>query len=398
MIILVINSGSSSLKYRLINMKDESVLCKGICEKIGSPLGILKHETAGKTHIEEIKIKTHTDALHKALDAMLTGENAVIKDIKEVNAVGHRVAHGGEHFSKSAIINEQTFALIKELSPFAPLHTPFIVKGIESAMEIFGEKVANVAVFDTTFHAEMPKEAYMYALPYEYYEKYGIRRFGFHGTSHKYIAQKCADVLNKPLSGLKIISCHLGNGSSVAAIKNGKSIDTSMGFTPIAGLVMGTRCGDVDVGAILYLQKKLNLSADEISDVLNKKSGLLGLSDVSFDMRELNDECEKNNERAQLAVDVLAYSIKKYIGSYIAAMGGVDALVFTGGIGENNEELRAKICENMKFLGIEINKEENLKKCGGFLDITKANAKAKTFVIATDEELMIARDTKDLLV
>lgn len=393
--ILVINCGSSSLKYQLIDMANEAVLCKGNCERIGLDGSFITHKTESGFEVkEELRFADHTAAFLKMMESMTSGEGAVIADKTEVAAIGHRVAQGAERFTKSELVTEEVIRTIEEIAPLAPLHNPAHVQGLRAAQAVFGKKVPNVVVFDTTFHATMPPKAYMYAIPYEYYEKYKVRRYGFHGTSHRYVAEKCAEYMNKPIEELKIITCHLGNGSSIAAVSGGKVVDTSMGFTPIAGLMMGTRCGDVDPSVVLYLAEVTGKTNSEMNDMLNKQSGLLGVSGISSDNRDIEAGVAQGDERAILASSMLAYQIKKYIGSYSAVMGGVDAVVFTGGIGENAFAVRAGACDGLGYLGLELDKEENTKRGGAIHDIGTKNAKVKSLVICTNEELAIARDTK----
>lgn len=396
--ILVINCGSSSLKYQLINMEDESVLCKGNCDRIGLSGSFITHTTDdGRSFKVEANFENHTQAFAKLVDMMTKGESAVIADKSEISAIGHRVAQGAERFTKSEIVTEQVIKIIEEIAPLAPLHNPAHVEGLRSAQAVFGSDVPNTVVFDTTFHATMPAKAYMYAIPYEYYEKYAIRRYGFHGTSHRYVSDKCAAYLGRPISELKIITCHLGNGSSIAAVDGGKVVDTSMGFTPLAGLIMGTRCGDLDPSVVTYLADVTGKTGTELSNVLNKESGLLGVSGISSDNRDITKAMEQGNARAKLANEMLCYQIKKYIGSYAAAMGGVDAVVFTGGIGENDGNTRANAVEGLAFLGIALDLDKNKQRGMEINDITAANARVKTLVICTNEELMIARDTERLV-
>ena len=364
--VLVINCGSSSLKYQLIDMDGEKVLCKGLCERIGMESSMITHEANGTKATTPAIFPTHTEAFAEVVKKMTTGAGKCINDVSEIDAIGHRVVHGGEKFKSSCLITDEVINTLRELSPLAPLHNPAGILGIEAARKVFGN-IPMVAVFDTAFHSTMPPKAYMYAIPYEYYEKYGVRRYGFHGTSHKYVAHKAAEYLEEPIERLKLITCHLGNGSSIAAVDQGKVVDTSMGMTPLAGLMMGTRCG------------------------------LLGISGVSSDKRDVEEAAEAGNKRAQLASDMLNYQIKKTIGSYIAAMGGVDAIVFTGGIGEHDAIARAKICHHMDWLGIRIDTEKNKHPIGDVCEITAWGAKVRTLVIATDEELMIARDTKEVI-
>ncbi len=392
--ILVINAGSSSLKYQFIDMDSMNVIAKGLCERIGID-GRLKHTPAGKdTVILDKEMKNHTDAIGFVIDALTDKEHGVISSMDEISAVGHRVVHGGEFFSESVIIDEGVKKSIEECFELAPLHNPANLTGIIACENVIPH-AKQVAVFDTAFHQTMPKEAFLYALPYEYYTNHKIRRYGFHGTSHKYVTGRAAELLGKPVEELKLITLHLGNGSSLAAVNGGKSVDTSMGFTPLAGLVMGTRSGDIDPAIVSYIAEKENLSMKEVSDVLNKKSGVQGVSGVSSDFRDL-EAASGENERAKLALDMFSYSLKKFIGQYIAVMNGVDALVFTAGIGENNVELREQIAEELSFFGLAIDKEKN-KIRGKDMDISAPGAKVKTLVIPTNEELMIALDTKRLV-
>ena len=385
--ILVINCGSSSLKYQLIDMQGEKVLCKGLCERIGMESSMITHEANGNKATTPAIFPTHTEAFAEVVKKMTTGDGKVIDDVSEINAIGHRVVHGGEKFQASCLITPEVIETLRELSPLAPLHNP---AGILP-------NVPQIGVFDTAFHSTMPPKAFMYAIPYEYYEKYGVRRYGFHGTSHKYVSYRAAEYLEEPIDRLKLITCHLGNGSSIAAVDQGKVVDTSMGMTPLAGLMMGTRCGDIDPSVVNYLKYTLNITGHQLDEILNKKSGLLGVSGVSSDKRDVEAAAAVGNPRAQLASDMLNYQIKKTIGSYIAAMGGVDAIVFTGGIGEHDADSRAKICHHMDWLGIRIDTEKNKHPVGDVCEITAWGAKVRTLVIATDEELMIARDTKEVI-
>ena len=395
--ILVINCGSSSLKYQLIDMDGEKVLCKGLCERIGMESSMVTHEANGKKATTPAILPTHTEAFTEVVRKMTTGEGKCIEDVKEIGAIGHRVVHGGEKFQSSCLITDEVIQTLRELSPLAPLHNPAGILGIESARKVFGMEVPQVAVFDTAFHSTMPPKAYMYAIPYEYYEKYGVRRYGFHGTSHKYVSRKAAEYLEEPIARLKLITCHLGNGSSITAVDQGRVVDTSMGMTPLAGLMMGTRCGDLDPSVVNYLKYTLNITGHELDEILNKKSGLLGISGVSSDKRDVEAAAAAGNERAKLASDMLNYQIKKLVGAYIAAMGGVDAIVFTGGIGEHDAVARAKICHHMDWLGIRIDTDKNKNIQGDVCEITAWGARVRTLVIATDEELMIARDTKEVV-
>ena len=397
--VLVINAGSSSLKYQLINTEDESVLARGNAERIGIPGSCLKHEPAGKDRIElKAEFKDHTDAIKMVMDALLHPEYGVIKDMSEIGAVGHRVVHGGEKFSESVLIDDEVMGAIKENIELAPLHNPANIMGIEACRKIMPD-VPNTAVFDTAFHQTMPKKAFLYAVPYEAYEKYGVRRYGFHGTSHKYVALRAAQILNRPIESLKIITCHLGNGSSITAVKHGKSIDTSMGFTPLEGLPMGTRSGNIDPAIISYMMEKENLTSEEVNRILNKQSGVLGLSGVSSDFRDLFKAAAEGVERVKIALDVFVYQVEKFIGAYTVAMGGVDCIVFTAGIGENTPEIRKGACSNLGFMGIKIDDEKNNNIPGKYKEgiISTDDSKADVLVIPTNEELMIVRETMELL-
>ena len=392
--ILVINCGSSSLKYQLINMEDESVICKGICERIGIEGSFIKHEANGGKWTVEVPFPTHTEAFAKVVEMMTTGEGKVIDDVKEVSAIGHRVAHGAESFKESTLVDDEVIAEIGRLGAIAPLHNPAHVLGLNSAKAVFGADVPNVVVFDTVFHATMPRKAYMYAVPYEWYEDHKVRRYGFHGTSHKFVSLAAAEFLGKKPEELKIVTCHLGNGSSIAAVDGGKVVDTSMGFSPLAGLLMGTRSGDIDPSVAAFIAEKTGMNGAELSQYLNKKGGFLGVSGVSSDCRDLEIAAEEGNDRAALTLEMLVYQIQKFIGSYTAAMNGLDCIVFTGGIGENSASTRAKVCEGLGWFGVEIDAEQNAKRGLAVNDITAANSKVKVLVVQTNEELMIARDTK----
>ena len=394
--ILVINCGSSSLKYQLINMKNEEVLAKGLVERIGIEGSRIKHDTIGKErYIIEEPMKDHKKALELVLNAIVDEEHGAISSLDEIKAVGHRVVHGGEEFSDSVIINDLVMKALEKNVELAPLHNPPNITGINACKELM-PNTPMVAVFDTAFHQTIPAENYIYALPYEYYEKYRIRRYGFHGTSHKYVSQRAAIILDKNIDDLKIVTCHLGNGSSVTAVDGGKSIDTSMGFTPLEGLVMGTRCGDIDPAIIPFIMEKEKMSLEEVNRVLNKESGVLGISGVSSDFRDLDDADEQGNERATLALQVFANDVKKYIASYAALMGGIDVLVFTAGVGENSPSMRERICEGLEFLGISIDKELNNVR-GEETIVSDDSSKVKVMVIPTNEELVIARDTNELV-
>lgn len=393
--ILVINAGSSSLKYQLIDMDEKKVLAKGLCDRIGIEGSKLEYKRDGSEKtVTPAVMKDHSDAIKLVLDALVNPETGVISSMDEIGAVGHRVVHGGENFSESVVITPEVKKAIESCSELAPLHNPANLIGIE-ACEKAMPSVPNVAVFDTAFHQTMPAKAYMYALPYEYYEKYKIRRYGFHGTSHKYVSRKAAELVGKDISELKIITCHLGNGSSVAAIENGRVIDTSMGFTPLAGLPMGTRCGDIDPAIVTYLIDKLGVAPKEFDAIMNKKSGMLGVSGKSSDYRDLEEGSKAGSERCTLAFDMFIYSLKKIVGGYIAAMNGVDAVVFTGGLGENNSWLRSEIMGNFAFMGVKIDEEKNNTK-SDYRMISAPDSTVKVMIVPTDEEMMIAIDTQAL--
>lgn len=394
--ILVINCGSSSLKYQLINMENEGVLAKGLVERIGIEGSRVKHETIGKEEvIIEEPMSDHRKALELVLDALINPNYGAIKSMDEIGAVGHRVVHGGESFASSVIIDDRVMEAINDCIDLAPLHNPPNIMGIEACQELM-PKTPMVAVFDTAFHQTIPASNYIYPLPYELYEKYGIRKYGFHGTSHKYVSLKAAEMLGKDIKDLNIITCHLGNGASVCAVQGGKSIDTSMGFTPLEGLAMGTRSGNVDPAIIPFVMEKEGLSLDEVNDLLNKKSGVLGISGVSSDFRDIEEAMEEGNERAKLALEVFTNKVKKYIGAYAALMCNVDALVFTAGIGENSISIREQICEGLEYIDIKIDKELN-KVRGKETIVSKDLTSTAILVIPTNEELMIARDTLELV-
>ena len=395
--ILVVNAGSSSLKYQLIDMTNESVLAKGNCERIGID-GVIKGKTAdGRSFEKKVDMPNHTVAFNEVKTALTTGDCAVIASMDEISAVGHRVVHGGSKYTQSVRIDDEVIAGIEELCALAPLHNPAGLQGIRACIEIFGKQTPQVAVFDNAFHSTMPAEAYMYAVPYEYYEKYQVRRYGFHGTSHRFVSAAVADRLGKNIEDLKIITCHIGNGSSITAVKNGKVVDTSMGFTPLDGFMMGTRSGCLDPSVVTFIQEKEGLSAAEMDSLLNKKSGMLGISGVSSDDRDIQAAMKEGNERAALGRKMLWYQIRKFVGSYAAVMNGVDAIVFTGGIGENVAEMRADICKNLTYLGVEIDEAVNADAIlGKEAKFSTAASKVDVFVIPTNEELMIARDTMAL--
>ena len=393
--VLVVNCGSSSIKYQLINMENEEVMAKGYLEKIGLPDSFLTHKVNGEKYRIEKVITNHEEGIKLGLDQLLDENYGVIKDLKEIDAVGHRVVHGGEKFSDSVIITDEVIDAMKECIPLAPLHNPAGITGIEACKKVL-PNVPMVGVFDTAFHQTIPEEAYIYAIPYEYYEKYRIRKYGFHGTSHKFVSRRVAELMGKPVEDLKIITCHLGQGGSLCAVKGGKSVDTSMGLTPLAGIPMGTRCGDIDPSIVTFLMKQENLTPDEMDTILNKKSGKLGISGVSFDDRDIEKAAAEGNQRAKLAIDTFAYQVLGFIGRYAAQMNGVDVITFAGGVGENGPEVRSKICNSLEFLGVKIDEEKN-KVRGKECEISTPDSKVKVYVVPTDEELMIARDTMNLV-
>ena len=394
--VLVLNCGSSSLKYQLIDMETESVMAKGLCERIGIEGSRLKHQPAGKDAvIFDDYQENHSVSVKMVLDALTNPEYGVVKSMKEINAVGHRVVHGGEEFASSVIITDEVKKALERCCDLAPLHNPANLIGIAACEEIM-PGVPQVGVFDTAFHQTMPERAYMYALPYEYYEKYKVRRYGFHGTSHRFVSEEVCKMMDRPYDQTKVITCHLGNGGSVCAVRNGKSIDTSMGFTPLEGLVMGTRAGDIDAAVITYLMEKENLTAAEMDTILNKQSGVLGISGVSSDFRDIEEASDAGNERAGMALDVFAYKVAKRIGAYASAMNGVDAIVFTAGLGENSASTRREICNYLGYLGVHIDSYNNSLR-GKAMEISAPDSRVRVFVIPTNEELVIARDTKELL-
>ena len=394
--ILVINTGSSSLKYQLIDMENEAVLAKGLCDRIGIDNSFIKHtKTGSDTIVVDIDMTNHRAAIKQVMGVLTDEKNGVISDMSEIAAVGHRIVHGGERFHDSVIIDEDVMGAIRECIELAPLHNPPNIIGIEACQHIMPD-TPMVAVFDTAFHQTLPQYAYLYALPYEMYEKHGIRKYGFHGTSHKYVAQRAAAMLGKPLEELKLITCHLGNGASVCAVEYGKSVETSMGFTPLDGLAMGTRSGTVDPAVVKFLMENEKMTPREIDEYLNKKSGVLVISGVSSDFRDLEEAFDNGNGRARLAIKIFCYRVKQYIGSYAAVMNGLDAVVFTAGIGENNPLVREIIMENLDFLGLGIDPEKN-KVRGQEMDISTEDAKVRSLVIPTNEELAIARETLKLI-
>ena len=398
--ILVINAGSSSLKYQLINMEDESVLAKGNCERIGIEGGLITHKLPdGRSFVTEQFMSNHTEAFDLVKKALTEGEGKVLDSLSEVTAIGHRVVQGGAIFSESCLVNEKVIQDIADLAVLAPLHNGAHVQGIRAAIDVFGTEVPQVVVFDTSFHTTMPPEAYMFAVPYEYYERLKVRRYGAHGTSHRFVTARCLELLGKSEdpTGTRIINCHIGNGSSLTAVKDGKVIDTSMGLTPLGGFMMGTRSGSLDPSVVTYIAEREGLSANEMSDILNKKSGMLGVSGVSSDDRDVTAAAKEGNERAILTHKMLRYQIKKFIGAYAAALDGVDAIVFTAGIGENQTAHRAEICKGLGYLGVKIDEAKNAEIHGVEAEISTPDSKVKVFVIPTNEELLIARDTKQIV-
>jgi len=394
--ILVINCGSSSLKYQLFDMEDKSVLAKGLAERIGIEGSVLTHKPSGKdVAVFEQPMKDHKDALRILMNALVDPKCGVIKDMSEISAVGHRVVHAGEKFASSVKLTKEVIQALQDCIALAPLHNPPNLMGIEACKAILGD-IEMVGVFDTAFHQTMPDYAYVYPIPYEYYEKYGIRKYGFHGTSHRYVAQRAAAMLKKDIKDLKIITCHLGNGSSIAAVDKGKSVETSMGFTPLDGLAMGTRCGTIDPAIVTFLMDKEGLSIKEIDNILNKKSGVLGVSGVSSDFRDIESAADEGNKRAALALKIFTYRVRCTIAAYAAAMGGVDAVVFTAGIGENSKTIREACLENLEFMGIKLDKELNNQR-GKEAFICDKDSKVAILLIPTNEELMIALDTKEII-
>ncbi|MCI8776822.1 MAG: acetate kinase [Oscillospiraceae bacterium] len=397
MLILVVNAGSSSLKYQLINMDDESVLAKGNCDRIGID-GHISHKTAdGRTLEEEYSFPTHTEAFEKLIDTLLNSEASVISSMSEISAVGHRIVQGAEVFSETTLVTDEVIDKIDELAELAPVHNHAHALALRACRKVFDESVPQVVVFDTAFHQTMPPKAYMYGIPYEDYEKYHVRKYGFHGTSHRFVSAALAEAMGRDLKDLKIVSCHLGNGSSITAVEGGKSIDTSMGFTPLDGLIMGTRSGAIDASAVTYLAKKLGFDPDQMSNYLNKQCGFLGVSHISSDNRDITKAVGEGDERAILTADMLRYEIKKFIGSYAAVMNGLDAVIFTGGIGENAFEVREGVCTNMDVLGIKIDTELNQTVRGKLCKISTEDSKVEVWVVPTNEELLIARDTLELI-
>lgn len=396
--ILVINCGSSSLKYQLFDMNDEKTIAKGVCERIGVD-GKIEGSTAdGRKFGYEVDFENHTEAFLEVKKVLTEGEAKVIDDLGEISAVGHRIVQGGSLFKESVLVDEKVIAGIESLCDLAPLHNAAHVQGIRACADVFGENTPQVVVFDNAFHSTMPPEAYIFPLPYEYYEKYGVRRYGFHGTSHRFISARCAELMGRNIKELKLVSCHLGNGSSITAVMGGKCVDTSMGLTPLDGFMMGTRCGAVDPSAIIYLQEKEGWTPAQTSEILNKKSGLLGVSGISSDDRDVLAAEKRGDKRARLARNIMKYQVRKAIGSFAAAMDGVDAIAFAGGIGENTDDLRADVCKNLTFLGVEIDEEKNkVVRKGKEGKISSPASKIDVFVIPTNEELVIARDAKAIV-
>ncbi len=394
--ILVINCGSSSLKYQLIDMENENVLAKGLCERIGIEGSKLTHKPAGKDVLEKVEpMPDHQVAVKLVLDALQDATYGVISDVNEISAIGHRVLHAGMHYSESIVVNEDVKKVVRDCFDLGPLHNPANLIGIE-ACEAAMPGIPNVAVFDTAFHQTMPEKAYMYAIPYEYYEKYDIRRYGFHGTSHRFVSKRLIEVAGLDVNNSKVIVCHLGNGGSISAVVNGKCVDTSMGLTPLEGLIMGTRSGDLDAAVVQYIANKEGKTVNEVIDILNKKSGVLGISGVSSDFRDVQKAQKEGNKRADIAIQAFVYRVAKYIGSYVAAMNGVDAIAFTAGVGENDATIRKEICSYLGYLGVTVNDEAN-KLRGEEVKISGADSKVQVFAIPTNEELAIARENKDLL-
>lgn len=397
MIILVVNAGSSSLKYQLIDMKDESVIAKGNCDRIGID-GHVSHKTFdGRTLNEDCDFPTHTEAFMKLVDVLTKGDASVIKSMDEISAVGHRIVQGAEIFDKPVLVTDEVIQQIDDLKELAPVHNHAHALALWACKKVMPANVPQVVVFDTAFHQTMPEKAYMFGLPYEDYENYSVRKYGFHGTSHRFVSNALAQALGKDIKDLKIVSCHLGNGSSITAVQGGKSIDTSMGFTPLDGLLMGTRTGCVDPSAVTFVAEKHHFTPSQMSEYMNKKSGFLGVSGISSDNRDITAAAEKGDKRALLAKDILVYEIKKYIGSYAAAMNGLDAVLFTGGIGENSDDVRAEVCRNMDFFGIKLDEEANNGCRGQLKRISAPDSRVEVWIVPTNEELLIARDTLSLI-
>ena len=395
--ILVINAGSSSLKYQLLDMNGEKVIAKGNCDRIGID-GHIKHTTFdGRTVDTDCTFPTHTEAFEKLVEVLTTGDASVIKSMDEISAVGHRIVQGAEIFDKTTLVTDEVIQQIDDLAELAPVHNHAHALALRACKKVIPETTPQVVVFDTAFHQTMPEKAYMFGMPYECYEQYHVRKYGFHGTSHRFVTQALADALGRDIKDMKIVSCHLGNGSSITAVDGGKSVDTSMGFTPLDGVIMGTRSGCVDPSAVTFIEDKKHLSPSEMSDYLNKQSGFLGISGISSDNRDITAAAEHGDKKAKLAGEMLRYEIKKYIGSYAAVMNGLDAVIFTGGIGENSDDLREDVCTNMEYLGIKFDKEANKGLRGKLAKISDPDSKVEVWVVPTNEELLIARDTKALV-
>ena len=396
--ILVINCGSSSLKYQLFDMDNEKMIAKGNCERIGVDGKIGGSTADGRKFEYEVPFENHTKAFLEVKKVLTEGDAKVIDDLSEIAAVGHRIVQGGALFNESVLVTEEVIKGIESLCDLAPLHNPAHIQGIRACVDVFGKELPQVVVFDNAFHSTMPPEAYMFPIPYEYYEKYQVRRYGFHGTSHRFVSARCDEVMGKDIKDLKIVTCHLGNGSSITAVKGGKCVDTSMGLTPLDGFIMGTRCGAVDPSVITFLQEKEGWSPAQTSEILNKKSGILGVSGISSDDRDVTAAENEGNERSHLARSIMKYQVRKVIGSYVAAMDGVDAIVFTGGIGENTTDLRADVCKNLTYLGVELDEAANeVMRRGKEGEISLSSSKVRVFVLPTNEELVIARDTKAIV-
>ena len=395
--ILVLNCGSSSLKYQLINMENNKVIAKGNCERIGKNQGgsLLTHKIKDQKYTIKEQVDSHEQAINLIIEQLLDQKYGVIESLKEIDAIGHRIVHGGEKFKSSTIINDEVIKAIKECVPLAPIHNPAGLIGIEACRKIMPEKPM-VAVFDTAFHQTMPEQSYIYSIPYEYYEKYKIRKYGFHGTSHSYVSKRVAKILNEPLEHLRTVVCHLGQGASICAVNGGKSVDTSMGLTPLSGIPMCTRSGDIDPSIVTFLIKKENLSIEQIESILNKDSGVWGISNISADFRDIETEANNGNKKALLALKIYEYSVAQFIAKYAVSMQGIDAIAFTAGIGENQINVRKAICDNLKFLGVELDEEKNKIK-GEESIISTINSKIKILVVPTNEELMIAQDTMQLI-
>ena len=394
--VLVVNCGSSSLKYQVLDMPSEELLCKGLVERIGIEGSVIKHEKIGMDKfVKEVPMKDHTEAIGHVIDALLDAEHGVAKSMDEIGAVGHRIVQGGEKFAKSTLVTDDMLKEVEGLSELAPLHNPANLLGINACKKLM-PTTPMVGVFDTSFHQTMPEESYIYALPYELYEKYGVRRYGFHGTSHRYVTERAAAMLGKPVDQINLVTCHIGNGASCAAVKNGKCFDTSMGLTPLEGLVMGTRCGDIDPAIIPFVAGKEGMSFADVDNMMNKKSGILGISGISSDMRDVEEAKDKGDKRAQIAWDVFAHRVKHYIGAYLAELGGADAIVFTAGVGENSATMRAEICKGLENLGIVIDDAANNVR-GEEKILSTADSKIKILLIPTNEELMIAKDTYEIV-